>query len=84
MTFANSFAQAAVERSNHAESIRTRSAKIIHAKNELQASGQLLAVAQVLGEQPEVIPLRNQQTLTDIAGDKSSTIVLLLPIDLIH
>ena len=67
-----------------AEAERTRRAKIIHAEGELQASEKLLAAAQVLAQQPEAIQLRYLQTLTDIAGDKSSTIVFPLPIDLIN
>lgn len=67
-----------------AEAERTRRAKIIHAEGELQASEKLLAAAQILAQQPEAIQLRYLQTLTDIAGDKSSTIVFPLPIDLIN
>ena len=67
-----------------AEAERARRAKIIHAEGELQASEKLLAAARVLAQQPEAIQLRYLQTLTDIAGDKSSTIVFPLPIDLIN
>lgn len=66
-----------------AEAERERRAKIIHAEGELQASEKLLAAAKVLAQQPEAIQLRYLQTLTDIAGDKSSTIVFPLPGDLI-
>jgi len=62
-----------------AEAERERRAKVIHAEGELQASEKLLAAAKVLAEQPEAIQLRYLQTLTDIAGDKSSTIVFPLP-----
>lgn len=65
-----------------AEAERTRRAKVIHAEGELQASEKLLAAAQVLAQQPQALQLRYLQTLTDIAGDKSSTIVFPLPIDL--
>ncbi len=64
-----------------AEAERTRRAKIIHAEGELQASEKLLQAAQTLSKQPEAIQLRYLQTLTEIAGDKSSTIVF--PLDLI-
>lgn len=67
-----------------AEAERTRRAKIIHAEGELQASEKLLAAAQVLAKQPQAIQLRYLQTLTEIAGDKSSTIVFPLPIDLVN
>ena len=66
-----------------AEAERERRAKVIHAEGELQASGKLLEAAQVLAQQPQALQLRYLQTLTDIAGEKSSTIVFPLPIDLI-
>jgi regulator of protease activity HflC (stomatin/prohibitin superfamily) len=66
-----------------AEAERERRAKVIHAEGELQASEKLLAAAKVLSEQPQAIQLRYLQTLTDIAGDKSSTIVFPLPGDLL-
>jgi regulator of protease activity HflC (stomatin/prohibitin superfamily) len=66
-----------------AEAERERRAKVIHAEGELQASEKLLQAAQMLARQPEAIQLRYLQTLTNIAGDKSSTIVFPLPIDII-
>ena len=65
-----------------AEAERERRAKIIHAEGELQASEKLLQAAQMLSQQPEAMQLRYMQTLAAIAGDKSSTIVFPLPIDL--
>lgn len=64
-----------------AEAERTRRAKVIHAEGEMQASEKLLEAAKILTEQPEAIQLRYLQTLTEIAGDKSSTIVF--PLDII-
>jgi regulator of protease activity HflC (stomatin/prohibitin superfamily) len=66
-----------------AEAERERRAKIIHAGGELEASGKLLEAAQILSAQPQAMQLRYLQTLTEIAGDKSSIIVFPLPIDLI-
>jgi len=66
-----------------AEAERTRRAKIIHAEGEMQAAAKLVEAAAILSQQPQAIQLRYMQTLTDIAGDKSSTIVFPLPIDLI-
>jgi regulator of protease activity HflC (stomatin/prohibitin superfamily) len=66
-----------------AEAERERRAKVIHAEGELQASEKLMQAAQMLARQPEAIQLRYLQTLTNIAGDKSSTIVFPLPIDLL-
>ncbi len=66
-----------------AEAERARRAKIIHAEGEMQASDKLLAAAQKLSEQPQAIQLRYLQTLTEIAGDNSTTIVFPLPIDIL-
>jgi regulator of protease activity HflC (stomatin/prohibitin superfamily) len=66
-----------------AEAERERRAKVIHAEGELQASQKLLEAAQMLAQQPQAMQLRFLQTLTQIAGDKSSTIVFPLPIDLL-
>ncbi len=66
-----------------AEAERERRAKVIHAEGELQASEKLLLAAQKLSEQPEAIQLRYLQTLANIAGDKTSTIVFPLPLDII-
>jgi len=65
-----------------AEAERERRAKIIHAEGELQASEKLLQAAQMLSQQSEAMQLRYLQTLTNIAGDKASTIVFPVPMDL--
>jgi regulator of protease activity HflC (stomatin/prohibitin superfamily) len=66
-----------------AEAERERRAKVIHAEGELQASEKLLQAAQMLARQPEAMQLRYLQTLGNIAGDKSSTIVFPVPIDIL-
>ncbi|MGH8771902.1 MAG: slipin family protein [Burkholderiales bacterium] len=66
-----------------AEAERERRAKVIHAEGEQQASEKLLQAAQMLARQPEAMHLRYLQTLTQIAGDKSHTIVFPLPMDLL-
>lgn len=66
-----------------AEAERTRRAKVIHAEGELQAAEKLLQAAQMLSRQPEAMQLRYLQTLGAIAGDKTSTIVFPVPIDLL-
>ena len=67
-----------------AEAERERRAKVIHAMGEMEASQQLLEAARVLAEQPQALQLRYLQTLTEIAGDKSSIIVFPLPIDILE
>ena len=66
-----------------AEAERERRAKVIHAEGELQASEKLLQAAQMLAQKGEAMQLRYLQTLTQIAGDKSSTIVFPIPMELI-
>jgi regulator of protease activity HflC (stomatin/prohibitin superfamily) len=65
-----------------AEAERERRAKVIHAEGELQASTKLLEAAQMLAQAPQAMQLRFLQTLTQIAGDKSSTIVFPMPAEL--
>lgn len=65
-----------------AEAERTRRAKVIHAEGEMQASEKLLEAAITLSKQPEAIQLRYMQTLTEIASERTNTIVF--PLDLIN
>ena len=66
-----------------AEAERARRAKVIHAEGEQQAAEKLLQAAQTLSLRAEAMQLRYLQTLTQIAGDKSSTIVFPLPMDVL-
>ena len=66
-----------------AEAERERRAKVIHAQGELEASEKLLEAAQMLAQKAEAMQLRYLQTLTQIAGEKSSTIVFPVPVDVI-
>ena len=66
-----------------AEAERTRRAKVIHAEGEMQAAEKLLGAAQILSEQPEALQLRYLQTLTEIASERTNTIVFPLPMDMI-
>lgn len=67
-----------------AEAERTRRAKVIHAEGEMQAADKLLQAAVKLSDQPEAMQLRYLQTLTEIAGERTNTIVFPLPMDLIE
>ncbi len=66
-----------------AEAERERRAKIIHAAGEEQAAGKLVEAARLLSQQGESMQLRYLQTLVEIAGEKSSTIVFPLPMNLL-
>ncbi|WP_272891945.1 slipin family protein [Stutzerimonas stutzeri] len=67
-----------------AEAERERRAKVIHAEGELQASEKLMQAAEMLGRQNGAMQLRYMQTLSNIAGDKNSTIVFPLPMELLQ
>jgi regulator of protease activity HflC (stomatin/prohibitin superfamily) len=66
-----------------AEAERERRAKVIHAEGELQASDKLMQAAQILSQQTGAMQLRYLQTLTNIASDKSNTIIFPIPMDLV-
>ncbi len=66
-----------------AEAERARRAKIIHAEGEKQASEMLAQAAQMLGSQKQALQLRYLQTLTEIAKDRTNTIVFPMPIDIL-
>lgn len=65
-----------------AEAERERRAKVIHAVGESEAAEKLAEAAEILSHQETALQLRYLQTLVEIAGDKSSTIVFPIPIDL--
>jgi regulator of protease activity HflC (stomatin/prohibitin superfamily) len=67
-----------------AEAERERRAKIIHADGEQQAAQKLVEAASELTSQTGAMQLRYLQTLTEIAGEKSSTIVFPLPISMLE
>jgi len=67
-----------------AEAERERRAKVIHAEGEKQAAQTLLEAAEMLAREPAAMQLRYLQTLTQIAGDKSSTLVFPVPVDLVN
>jgi len=67
-----------------AEAERNRRARIINAEGEQQAAENLVDAARTLASTPEAMQLRYLSTLYDIAGDKSSTIVFPVPIDLLR
>lgn len=64
-----------------AEAERERRAKVINAKGEVEASQNLLLAAETLSKNDLGIQLRYLQTMNDIAGDKTNTIVFPFPTD---
>ena len=67
-----------------AEAEREKRAKIIHAEGEYSASERLAQAAAVIATEPTAMTLRYLQTLTEIAGEKNSTILFPIPIDLMN
>lgn len=65
-----------------AEAERARRAKVIHAEGEMQAAEKLLQAAKTLSDQSEALQLRYLQTLTEIANERSNTIVFPLPMEM--
>lgn len=66
-----------------AEAERERRAKVINAEGEQQASKKLAQAARVIGAEPAAVQLRYLQTLTEIATENNSTVVMPVPIDLL-
>jgi regulator of protease activity HflC (stomatin/prohibitin superfamily) len=66
-----------------AEAERERRAKVIHAEGERQAAASLIEAARTLAMEPGAMQLRYLQTMTQVAGDRATTFVLPLPIDLL-
>ncbi len=66
-----------------AESERDRRAKVIHAEGEYQASARLSDAAAVLAQNPLSMQLRFLQTIADIGHEKSTVVVLPIPVDLL-
>jgi regulator of protease activity HflC (stomatin/prohibitin superfamily) len=67
-----------------AEAERERRAKVIAAEGEFQASERLKDAAMVIEPHPIALQLRYLQTLLEIGGANSSTIIFPAPVDLIR
>ncbi|HVY39074.1 MAG TPA: slipin family protein [Polyangia bacterium] len=65
-----------------AEAERERRAKVIAAEGEVQAASKLAQAAAMIAEHPGALQLRLYQTLVEVSGEASSTIVFPVPIDL--
>lgn len=67
-----------------AEAERDRRAKIVHAEGEFQAAQKITEAAAILGREPAAIQLRYMQTLTQIATERTSTIIFPLPLEMLN
>ena len=67
-----------------AEADRERRARIITADGELQASKKLAQAADVMSDSPAALQLRLLQTMVVVASEKSSTVILPFPVELLR
>jgi len=66
-----------------AEAERDRRAKIVHAEGEFQAAQKITEAAAILGREPAALQLRYLQTLTQIATERTTTLVFPLPLEIL-
>ncbi|MEJ2888573.1 slipin family protein [Actinomycetospora aeridis] len=70
--------------SRQAEAERDRRARVIAAQGELEASEKLTQASERMSAAPGALQLRLLQTVTDVASDKNSTLVMPLPVELLR
>ncbi len=66
-----------------AESERERRAKVINAQGEFEAAEKLTQAAALIATQPAALQLRYLQSMREIASERSSTVILPIPIDIL-
>jgi regulator of protease activity HflC (stomatin/prohibitin superfamily) len=66
-----------------AEAERNRRARVIDAEGEFQAAEKLAQAGEILSAQPEAMQLRYFTALQNVAGERASTIVFPVPMNLI-
>ncbi len=67
-----------------AEAIREKRARIIRAEGEQEAAAKLSQAADTIGASPGALELRRLQALTEIGVEHNSTIIAMLPVELLH
>ena len=67
-----------------AEATREARAKVVAAEGEQKASVALKEAADIIIQSPIALQLRYMQTLTNIAGEKNSTIIFPIPIEFMN
>jgi regulator of protease activity HflC (stomatin/prohibitin superfamily) len=70
--------------SRQAEAERERRARIITADGEYQASKRLAAAAHEMSRDPAALQLRLLQTVVEVAGERNSTLVMPIPVELLR
>lgn len=67
-----------------AEAVREKRSRIIKAEGENEAATKLAEAATTIGSAPGALELRRLQTLTEIGVEHNSTIIAMLPVELLH
>jgi regulator of protease activity HflC (stomatin/prohibitin superfamily) len=67
-----------------AEAIREKRARIVRAEGEQEAAAKLSNAAEVISKAPGALELRRLQTLAEIGVEHNSTIVAMMPVELVH
>ena len=67
-----------------AEAIREKRARIIRAEGEQEAARKLAQAADTIAAPPGALELRRLQTLTEIGVEHNTTIIAMLPVELVH
>lgn len=67
-----------------AEAVREKRARIIKAEGESEAARKLADAATVIAEAPGALELRRLQTLSEIGVEHNTTIVAMLPVELLE
>jgi regulator of protease activity HflC (stomatin/prohibitin superfamily) len=67
-----------------AEAVREKRARIVRAEGEQEAAAKLSQAAQTIGTVPSALELRRLQTLAEIGVEHNSTIIAMLPVELVH
>jgi hypothetical protein len=70
--------------SHQAEAERDRRARVIAAEGEYQASARLADAARVMGDPSGAMQLRLLQTVSDVAAEQNSTLVVPLPVEVLR
>jgi regulator of protease activity HflC (stomatin/prohibitin superfamily) len=70
--------------SRQAEAERERRARVITADGEMQASQKLSQAAAAMADTPTALQLRLLQTVVEVAAEKTSTVILPFPVELLR
>ena len=78
------FSEQIMADARQAEAERERRAKVISAEGEYQAAEKLKLAAQTIADHPMALQMRYLQTLADMSSERSSIVVLPLPMEILR